>query len=122
MSGADATSSVMMQLDGVGAFVRALLPVKLTGGYTITYGVWVDIQPSELRSVFDTWWTPAYKDLKLTGRLANSIEPWGLLGAPVRLEVLDADSTPYCLASTDARLNRVLDSEWDHELVLSTIR
>jgi hypothetical protein len=28
----------MMQVPSAGAFVRALLPVKLAGGYTMTYG------------------------------------------------------------------------------------
>jgi hypothetical protein len=29
----------------VGAFLRALLPVQLTGGYTVTFGVWVGVHP-----------------------------------------------------------------------------
>ena len=33
-------ASVMMQIPGVGPFVRALLVVRLTGGYAVTYGVW----------------------------------------------------------------------------------
>jgi hypothetical protein len=32
LSHADATSSILMQVDHIGAFVRALLPVHLTGG------------------------------------------------------------------------------------------
>ena len=49
LSHGDANSSVMMQIPGVGPFVRALLPVHLTGGYTITCGVWVAIHPDELQ-------------------------------------------------------------------------
>jgi len=30
----------MMQVPGLGAFVGGLLPVRLTGGHTVTYGVW----------------------------------------------------------------------------------
>lgn len=122
MSGTDPDSSVMMQVNGVGAFVRALLPVRLTGGYAIAYGVWIGIDPNKLQHVLDTWWSPAYRDLVLDGRLANRIEPWDLLGAPVRLGVLDEDSTPFCVDSHDDRLRGVMSDEWDHELVLTALR
>jgi hypothetical protein len=121
MSGADPASSVMMQVNGIGAFVRALLPVKLTGGYTITCGVWIGIDPKELPHVFESWWSPQYRELALDGRLASRVEPWGLLGAPVRLKVLDEDSTPFCVSSDDDRLRGVLSDEWNHELVLSAL-
>ena len=121
MSGADPSSSVMMQVNGIGAFVRALLRVKLTGGYTITYGVWIGIDPHNLQTVLETWWSPAYRELVLDGRLANRIEPWGLLAAPVRLGVLDEDSIPFCLGSDDDRLGGVLSDEWNHEFVLTAL-
>ncbi len=38
----------MMQIPGYGAFVRALLPVHLTGGDSITFGVWLTIDPRQL--------------------------------------------------------------------------
>jgi hypothetical protein len=31
---------VLMQVEGIGGFVRILVPVKLTGGYRVTYGAW----------------------------------------------------------------------------------
>jgi len=34
-------ASVMMQIPGVGPFVRALLVVRLNGRYAVTYGLWV---------------------------------------------------------------------------------
>jgi hypothetical protein len=42
-----ADESVMMQVPNVGPFVRALLPVRLSGGHTITFGVWVAIHPDD---------------------------------------------------------------------------
>jgi len=39
-------TSVMMQVPPIGAFVRALMPVSLSGGYTVTYGLWVGIAPA----------------------------------------------------------------------------
>lgn len=121
MTGRDPASSVMMQVNGIGAFVRALLPVQLTGGHTITYGVWVGINPNELRHVFDTWWSPQYQELVLDGLLANTVEPWGLFGAPVHLRVLDPQHTPYCVESDNQQLRAVIEDQWDHQLVLSTV-
>ncbi|MEV0136637.1 DUF2199 domain-containing protein [Dactylosporangium sp. NPDC050688] len=79
MSHVNAYESVMMQVPDVGTFVRALLPVRLTGGHTITFGVWIAIDPADLQSVFATWWEPEYQDLRMAGWLANAISPWGLL-------------------------------------------
>jgi len=121
MTDADANASVMMQVNTIGAFVRALLPIHLTAGHTITYGVWVAINPDDLGRVFDTWWSAEYPDLVVDGLLANTIEPWGLLGAPVKLRVIDPDHTPYCVDSVDGRMRSVLTDEWDHDLVLSTL-
>jgi hypothetical protein len=121
LSGNSAETSVMMQIPSVGAFVRALLPVSLTGGYTVTYGVWVGISPAELQRVFAVWWEPEYKDLRLGGKLANSIQPWGLLGAPVSLAVRDPDHTPYCSGSPDTQLSRVLSEQWPHEHILDSL-
>ena len=121
MTDVDADGSVMMQVNHIGAFVRALLPVHLAAGHTITYGVWVGINPNDLRHVFETWWSPRYKDLVLDGFLANTIPPWGLLAAPVQLRVRDPEQTPYCVDSADDRLRSVLKDDWDHELVLSAL-
>jgi hypothetical protein len=42
-----------------GAFVRALLPVKLTEGHTVTFGVWPAIHLKDLKPAFDSWRDPA---------------------------------------------------------------
>jgi hypothetical protein len=114
-------SSVMMQVPFVGAFVRALLPVRLTGGHTLTFGVWVGIDPGELPRVFAIWWEPQYADLRLDGALANRIQPWGLLAAPVSLAVRDPGQTPYCSASLDPLFSRVLTNEWPHAEILDAL-
>jgi hypothetical protein len=111
----------MMQVPNVGPFVRALLPVRLTGGYTVTFGVWAAIHPDDLQRAFAVWWEPGYADLRLDGILANSVKPWGLLYAPVSLEVRDPGHTPYCAASSDPELSRVLTDEWPHEDVLAAL-
>jgi hypothetical protein len=38
-----------MQVPGVGAFARPLLPVHLTGEYTVTFGLWLAVHPDEMR-------------------------------------------------------------------------
>ena len=111
----------MMQVPGVGAFIRALLPVALSGGFTVTFGVWLAVHPDELRRAFAIWWEPEYETLALDGRLANAVPPWGLLAAPVRAVVRDPNQTPYCDSSIDERLAAVLTNEWPHDLVLDAI-
>jgi hypothetical protein len=120
MSHGTPTESVMMEVPGAGAFVRVLLPVTLTGGYSVTYGVWLGIHPEDLRRTFEVWSEPAYQDLRLEGRLANAVPPFGLLAAPVTATVRDVDETPYCTESSDAELCRVLTEKWDHATVLAS--
>src|SRR4051812_39365013 len=73
MSNGDARSSVMMQVPSVGPFVRALLPVALTGGFTVTFEVWLAVHPDDLQRAFRVWWEPEYQDLVLDGWLANAL-------------------------------------------------
>jgi hypothetical protein len=109
--------SVLMRSAPAGAFMRALLPIRLVGGHTLTYGVWLGIHLDDLRKVRAVWWEPQYRDLRVTGRLANAIAPWGLLGAPVEAAVRDPDQTPYCDRSDDPDLQSVLHDEWPHDVV-----
>jgi hypothetical protein len=101
-------ASVMMQIPGIGAFVRALLVVRLMGSHAVTYGVWVGVDPDDLQRAFRVWREPEYENLRLEGALANSVPPWGLLAAPVTLAVKDPERTPYCVSSSDHLLSRVL--------------
>ena len=55
------------QIPGVGPFVRALLVVRLTGGYAVTYGVWAGVHPGDLQRAFRVWWEPEYENLRLDG-------------------------------------------------------
>ena len=89
-------------------------------GHTLTYGVWLGVDPRKLRSIIDVWWAPEYRDLRLRGRLANAIQPWGLLGTPVDTVVRDPDETPDCDHSDDAHLDRVLRSEWPNGVMPDT--
>lgn len=75
MSDDSAGASVMMQVPKVGAFVRVLLPIHLTGGFSLTYGLWLEVSPKDLMRTFKVWWQPTCIDLQLSGRLGNAIHP-----------------------------------------------
>jgi hypothetical protein len=121
LSHEDPEISVMMQVPGLGAFVRALLPVQLTGRHTVTYGVWVGVHPHDLQRAFAVWWEPEYIELTLDGALANALQPWGLLVAPVSLAVRDPEHTPYCVHSPDPLLSQVLTDQWPHAEVIDAL-
>lgn len=65
----------MIQAEGCGAFVRALMPAPLTGGYTVTYGLWLERSPRGHAPSTGRVARPTYPELVLDGVLANAVEP-----------------------------------------------
>lgn len=114
-------NDVLMQVQGIGAFVRILVPIKLTGGYTVTYGTWLSVHPGDLRRAWEVWRLPAYRELRLDGVLANRLPGWEResYGKPVQAAVLHADHLPYAVGSPDHAMRRVLLEEWPHDIVLA---
>ena len=96
------------------AFVRALLPVRLTDGHEFRFGVWLEVPEATGAAVYSAWDDPAYIDLSFDAHLANTVPPWGerLLGAACTAVVRDVDELPYIGSSTDEQLARVLSSPW----------
>jgi hypothetical protein len=121
MSHQDASHSVMMQVPNVGPFVRCLLPIGLSGGYTVTFGVWLAVHPDDLQRAARVWWEPEYRDLRLDGYLANELPVWGLLGVPATAQVLNEDETPVIVASDDPTLSRLLTEEQSHAELLAAL-
>ncbi|MFE4837924.1 DUF2199 domain-containing protein [Arthrobacter sp. NPDC056691] len=119
LSEPDPNVATLMQIPGISPFVRALLPVQLEGGHELRLGVWVAIHPDDMQRAASVWNAPEYSALKLTGYLANRIEPWGLFAVPVDLAVLNPDHTPYCVSSPNAGLHDVLTREWSHDVLAS---
>lgn len=114
-------TEVMMQVEGVGAFVRALLPVHLEGGHTLTFGLWLGVAPEDMHRALEQWWSPAYKDLVLDGFIANQVWPWGILAKPARAVVRDADHAPYIDSSSDDEMQHVLSDTWAHAFVMDAL-
>ena len=117
----DPFRSDMMRDPNNGHFVRALLPVQLTGGYSVTFGVWVAVDRDDLVTAFNSWWDASYSDLRLTGRMANVIQPWDVYRASVDIAVRNPDELPYCVSSDSSAMQSLITQEWDHELVLSAL-
>ncbi|HEY7138869.1 MAG TPA: DUF2199 domain-containing protein [Methylomirabilota bacterium] len=116
-------NDVLMQVREVGSFVRVLVPVRLTGGYTVTYGAWLFVRPEDLRHAWEVWWTPEYAQLRLAGLLANMLPAWEshTYGKPLAIAVRDPESAPYAVDSSDDFMRRVLQDEWPHEPILDAI-
>lgn len=110
----------LLQVQGVGAFVRVLLPIRLSEDASLTIGTWLAIDPSQLRGVWEQWETDEYASLELDGLLANAIPPWGerVLGAPASAAVIDPSSFPYLLSSPEPVLDSILTKTWPHGEVL----
>lgn len=117
----DPSAAVMMVVPELGGFVRALLPIKMTEGHALTYGVWIGVDSKSLKRAFKLWWSPKYSTLRITGALANPIQPWGLLGSPVDLAVLNPDATPYCTSSTDPACQLALTNVWEHDVPMEPL-
>lgn len=110
-----------MQVEGLGAFVRALLPVRLEGGHQLTFGLWLGVDPSDMHRALEQWWSPSYKDLVLDGLIANQVGPWGLLAKAARAVVRDPDATPYIDSSSDHELQHVISDTWKHDFVMDAL-
>ena len=117
-------NDVLMQVKDLGSFVRILVPIKLTGGYTVTYGAWLSVDSASLRRAWEVWEDEnSYKELHLRGVLANMLPGWEdeTYVKPVEAAVIDTEHTPYAVDSPDDFMRRVLKDQWPHEFVLAAI-
>lgn len=117
-------NDVLMAVRDLGSFVRILIPIKLSGGYTVTYSAWLSVPPDDLRHAWEVWTdNEKYPQLRLRGFLANMLPVWedDTYTKPLETAVIDPDHTPYAIDSPDDFMHRVLHNEWPHELVLAAI-
>jgi hypothetical protein len=110
-----------LEVQGVGSFVRSLLPIQLSGGFSLTYGVWLQVDPATLRRAWEIWDRQDYAGLTLEGRLANAVPPWGerLLQKRVKAIVVDPSELPVIVFGSDPAIDDVLRQVWRHDEVLS---
>lgn len=110
----------MLEVPGIGSFVRALLPVRLSGGFSITFGIWLDVGPSVLRLAYDAWDNTDHVGFRMDGRIANSIPPWErrVVGKPALAEGRKLDQLPVVVESPDPLVTQIITEEWPHEQIL----
>ena len=102
-------------VEGMGSFIRVLLPVQLSDGYEIVFGCWLCVPSEQYERARKIWNQPGYDHLVLTGLLANAIKPWSsACWAPAIAKVRTADELPYVVESSDPTLSRVLREVWPH--------
>ncbi len=124
MDGGRAISFVTLgtpDLPTLRSFYRSWDWTERDGGDTLTFGVWLGVHPDDLQRAFREWWAPTYPDLVLEGRLAEDVQPWGLLAKPATAVVRSPDETPYLASSTDQLTAQVLTQEWPHAEVLDAL-
>ena len=111
----------MLQVQGTGAFVRALLRVQLAGGGSVTYGLWLGVHPDELKKLWEIWERPAYLGHEFQGWCANAVPPWKetVLAAPVLARAQKQDELPRVISSDHEIMATVLEKEWPHDYVLA---
>ncbi|MDK9499387.1 DUF2199 domain-containing protein [Streptomyces katrae] len=111
----------LLRVDGVGSFIRCLLPVRLSHDTELVLGAWVRVDDPTLRRAHELWEEPGYADFGFTGTFANRIQPWGdaLLDAEVATRVADPDELPVVTAVRHPVAARVLTEVWDRDEVLS---
>ncbi len=114
-------NDLMVAVEGIGAFIRTILPVHLVGGFSIHYSLWLGVPDEVLQEAYEVWDRPDYRRLVLDGRLANAVLPWGntIFGAPARATVPNKDELPVITSADHPELAKVLSEQWDHDYVLA---
>ena len=114
-------ASVMMQIPGAGPFVRALLVVRLTGGYAVTYGVWAGVHPGDLQRAFRVWWDPGVRE-SAAGRRACQLGPSvGTAGSPGHPGSEGSGTHALLCGQLRPHALPVLGEKWPHKDVLETL-
>lgn len=109
-----------LAIKNVGFFVRVLLPVQLTDGFSVAIGTWLEVDDEDFRKAWQTWNFPEYAELTVEGYVANKIAPWGAFPhALVRATVKDLDQVPHLTSSDDPKISKILGETWPHPEVLT---
>jgi hypothetical protein len=114
----------MLEVPGIGSFIRSLLQVHLSGGFSVTFGLWLEVSPGDLRRAYDLWGDEQYASFLLQGVGANSIPPWEaqVLGKDVTAAVADPTVLPVVVESSDPIVRGIIEEEWPHEEILAALK
>jgi hypothetical protein len=113
-------SDPFLAIKNVGFFVRVILPVRLTDGFSVEFGTWLEVVDEDFRQAWRTWNTPEYSELVMEGYVANEIEPWRPFPhALVRAVVGDIEQVPHLASSDNPIFARILGETLPHADVLS---
>ncbi|TQM64477.1 DUF2199 domain-containing protein [Humibacillus xanthopallidus] len=118
LSNSDPSRAHFLEAAAYGCFVRSLLRVRLTDGYSLTYGLWVRVTPETAQRLGRVWDNEDYFGLRFEGWLGNALPGLGHLDAPVTVGVVLAGDLPRILGSTDAALQAALSETHDRVPVL----
>jgi hypothetical protein len=108
-----------LAIKNLGFFLRVILPVKLSDGFAIDFGTWLEIDNEDFRTAWQTWNFPEYKNLEIEGYVANEIEPFGKFPhALVKATVRELEQVPYLTSSDNEVFTKLLSETWPHAEVL----
>ena len=108
-----------LAIKNVGFFLRVLMPVQLTDGFSVNFGTWLEVHAEDFRNAWQVWNFPEYAELEVQGYVANSIEPWKQIPhALVRATVRDVVQVPYLTSSENQLVTKILGETWPHPDVL----
>jgi hypothetical protein len=109
-----------LAIKDVGFFIRVLLPIRLTDGFAVDFGTWLEVDAPDFRQAWRTWNFPEYSDLSISGYLDNEIAPLGALPhVLVTVAVRDPAAVPYVASSDDPAITRLLTETLPHAEVLA---
>jgi hypothetical protein len=116
-------NETFLKVDADQFYMRAILPVQLTDGHVVAFGVWLEVEYETIEAAFEVWDAAAYAGFTCSGRLANDLPSWpgSALGAQVEAEVRHQSELPYVIRSTDSAVQHILDANWEHSVVLDRI-
>jgi hypothetical protein len=117
MSGRTPSESDLLCLPPFGAYLRALLPVRVEGGGVLTYGLWVKVAAEKFDNLRVVWPSPDYATVRTVGVLANKLPFQHAIYADVTVEVVDPNRKPVVTSSADTWTQELIDTELPHSFI-----
>jgi hypothetical protein len=106
-----------LAIKAVGFFI---LPVKLSDGFAVDFGTWIEIDNDDFRAAWQSWNFPEYKDLAIEGYVANQIAPFDKFPHTlVKATVREPEQVPYLTSSDNEVFTKLLTETWPHASVLA---